>query len=123
MNRSWPIFSLAVLGVAMVMACSSEKGMGPTGPQPGTIVFDLDGVTSAALPALGLPTLTINFFIDGKLAGTGNLAPGQESQPFPVAPGGHNVGATVANSGYTANWSNGTLYVTAGQPSRELLQC
>jgi hypothetical protein len=104
-------WKLLILVLVAVAACG-----GDTEPQPGYVVWRVDGVSCVGSDA-------IIFYIDGGNVGSETLAAGGAgSKPYPTSPGTHLIGAKEGNaSGYT--WPNKSVVISTGATYTTVLTC
>jgi hypothetical protein len=105
---------MALLGMAVLMACGSDSTAPPPAIQTGTVFFKIDALTCTG-------SGPVAFYLDGSLVGTETLAAGGTSKGYTSPAGSHVAGAKIPNTTYT--WPNTTINVPANGSYTAILPC
>lgn len=90
-----------------------------TGPTNGRVVFALDPSCQALIVA----PQHFAFSIDGDLVGGATLGAGEHSAEFLIAPGTHQLAATVPDLSLFLTWEPVTTTIDRGQLVTYLMRC
>ena len=100
-----------VVGLAVLLtACGGDS---PTAPSTVSLYFKVDAQTC-------IGTASVNFYVDGSLAGTESMPAGSTSKAYAVGKGAHVIGASVANTN-SRIW--GPYNVTLSGDFTQVLAC